>query len=479
MNIERRCDQCGRKMEKAHRIYKGLSYCSTCYAREFKSKICPKCGSISRLLAKDPDAICGHCEKDKPCVRCGKEKYLIGLISIYGPVCKSCARYFSEPKQCSQCGELSHHLSRVKRLGFDEPVCPKCARSDHGCCQMCRRSRRLHQASDGRQLCKKCLELGYIPCTSCGRLMPAGRGKQCETCYWNSAFERRLRLNQAAILEKRISQNYYSFSIWLKQKIGAFNATLKVDRYLAFFIELEKIEFVNPDYSKLLAHFGAEQLRRVQLPIQWLIETQGLVVDIVQKKADSERRQIDCLVHRLITDSKSRRIIDAYYQYLIGKGKTSLRSIRLSLHPAVSVLELCLTTGHDLPEQKDINRYINQTPGQTAALSGFISFLNKSYGLQLKRILEHHDKQKTRIKNRLEKRLIQMVIKSQEGKKFEREWLIISLAYFHGLSISQSISVLSNSLIKADETEFLVIWKHQSFWLPSYVKCLIACCETK
>lgn len=471
MNIDRRCDQCGREMEKAHRIYKGLSYCSTCYAREFKSKICPKCGAISRLLAKDPDAICGRCEKDKPCVRCGKEKYPIGLISIYGPVCKSCARYFSEPKPCSQCGELSHHLSRVKRLGFDDPVCPKCARSDHGCCQMCRRSRRLHQASDGRQLCKKCLKLGYIPCTSCKCLMPAGRGKQCETCYWNSAFERRLRLNQAAFLEKRISQNYYSFGMWLKQKIGAFNAALKVGRYLAFFIELEKIEFVNPDYSKLLAHFGAEQLRRVQLPIQWLIETQGLVVDTVQKRADSEKRQIDSLIHRFIAGSKSKKIIDTYYQYLVCKqenGKTSLRSIRLSLHPAISVLELGLVTGHDLPEQKDINRYINQTPGQSAALSGFISFLNKTYGLQLKQKTNRYVKQKVIAKCRLEKKLIQMVMKPQESKKFETQWITTSLAYFHDLSVIQAKKILSDYLVTIEHTGFFLVGKQQSFWLPHW-----------
>lgn len=469
MNIDRRCDQCGREMEKAHRIYKGLSYCSTCYAREFKPKACPKCGAISRLLAKDPDAICGRCEKDKPCVRCGKEKYPIGLISIYGPVCKSCARYFSEPKPCSQCGELSRHLSQVKRIGFDKPVCPKCARADHGCCQMCRRSRQLHQASDGRQLCKKCLELGYIPCTSCGSLMPAGRGKQCETCYWNSAFERRLRLNQAAILEKRISQSYYSFGIWLKQKIGAFNATLKVGRYLAFFIELEKIEFVNPDYSKLLAHFGAEQLRRVQLSIQWLIEAQGLVVDTVQKKADSERRQIDSLIHRFIAGSKSKKIIDAYYQYLVRKqenGKTSLRSIRLSLHPAISVLELCLATGHDLPEQKDINRYINQTPGQNAALSGFICFLNKTYGLQLKREMKHYEKQKKRTKDRLEKKLIQMMVKPYENDKFKTQWIITALAYFHGLSATQVKIITSCHFIKSDASSYSFLYKNKYYWIP-------------
>lgn len=468
MKIDRRCDQCGREMEKAHRIYKGLSYCSTCYAREFKSKICPKCGAISRLLAKDPDAICGRCEKDKPCVRCGKEKYSLGLMSIYGPVCKSCARYFSEPKPCSQCGQLSHHLSRVYRLGIMEPICPKCARQDHACCQACGRSRRLSPSPDGRQLCKKCLELGEIPCSSCGNLMPAGRGKQCNTCYWNSVFERRLSLNQAAILEKRISQNYYYFGIWLKQKIGVFNAALKVGRYLTFFLELEKIEFAHPDYSKLLAHFGAEQLRRVQLPIQWLIETQGLVVDTLQKKADSERRQIDCLVHRLITGSKSRGIIDAYYQYLIRKqenGKTSLRSIRLSLHPALSVLELCLTTGHDLPEQKDINRYLNCTPGQIAALSGFISFLNKNYGLKLKREMKHHEKQKKRTKDRLEKKLIQMMMKPQEDEKFEIQWIITTLAYFHNLSLSQAKKI---SFTKHENINFLIIYKQDLYWIPHW-----------
>lgn len=471
MNIDRRCSQCGREIEKAHRVYKGQPYCSTCYAREFKSIPCPRCGLVARLLAKDPDAICGRCEKDKPCVRCGKEKYSLGLMSIYGPVCKSCARYFSEPKPCSQCGQLSHHLSRVYRLGIMEPICPKCARADHGCCQACGRSRRLSPSPDGRQFCKKCLELGEIPCSSCGNLMPAGRGQQCNTCYWNSVFERRLSLNQTAILEKRISQNYYSFGIWLKQRIGAFNAALKIGSYLAFFLELEKIEYAHPDYSKLLAHFGAEKLRRVQLPIQWFIETQGLVVDTVQKKVDSERRQIDCLIHRFIAGSKSKKIIDAYYQYLVRKqenGQTSLRSIRLSLHPAISVLELCLTTGHDLPEQKDINLYINRTPGQTATLSGFISFLNKTYGLQLTRYIEHKNKQKMRTKGRLGKKLIQMITNIDECKNFEKKWIIAAIAYFHNLSIAQTQKILTGNCLKSDKNGFTLEYKKKIYWIPRW-----------
>lgn len=473
MNIDRRCDQCGREMEKAHRIYKGLSYCSTCYAREFKSKICPKCGTISRLLAKDPDAICGRCEKDMPCVRCGKEKYPIGLISIYGPVCKSCARYFSEPKSCGQCGELSHHLSRVKRLGFDKPVCPKCARADHGCCQMCRRSRRLHQASDGRRLCKKCLELGYIPCASCGSLMPAGRGKQCDTCYWNSVFERRLRLNQAAFLEKRISQNYYFFGMWLKQKIGAFNAALKVGRYLAFFLELEKIEFVHPDYSKLLAHFGAEQLRRVQLPIQWLIETQGLVIDTVQKKNDSERRQINEILQRLPAETRIKKTLDDYYHYLLRRqenDKTSLRSIRLSLRPALSILELCLATDHYLPEQNDINRYLNNTPGQKAALSGFIGFLKITYDLQLTLKIENKKIKKIQRKKQLEKNIILLLEKHPKDENIEVPWLIATLSFFHGLRQCQIKNILSNGLIKEDKLGFTIYIKRESFWIPKWHK---------
>ena len=195
----RECFGCGRLMERAHRIFKQESYCGTCYAREFKRKPCPQCGEMARLPERHPNAICSSCEKRKPCVRCGKEGYRLGLMSEYGPVCMACARYFSEEKVCSRCGSVSRHLSRVQRLGFDEPVCPRCARADHACCQACGRSRRLQDAPNGQKLCSRCLALGAIPCSKCGAPMPAGLGNTCKNCHWLQVFEQRLHFNQGVL----------------------------------------------------------------------------------------------------------------------------------------------------------------------------------------------------------------------------------------------------------------------------------------
>lgn len=36
------CDGCGRLMARAHRQHAGKRYCGTCYAREFKRRLCPQ-----------------------------------------------------------------------------------------------------------------------------------------------------------------------------------------------------------------------------------------------------------------------------------------------------------------------------------------------------------------------------------------------------------------------------------------------------
>ena len=192
------CDECGTCIEKAHRVHRALRYCTACYARVFKKRACPKCSNFVRLPNNDVTAICRQCEENKPCIRCGKVSYKVGKISQYGPVCNSCVPYYREQKVCGLCNKLSPRLSRVKRLNIDIQICQKCARHDYGTCHLCGRNRLLLTNSDGILVCKLCWGGEAVSCQFCGEKMPAGKGKQCDKCYWANSLRSRIRLDQSA-----------------------------------------------------------------------------------------------------------------------------------------------------------------------------------------------------------------------------------------------------------------------------------------
>lgn len=117
------CHGCGRAMAKAKKIYKGLRYCSTCYPRLFKRRMCLGCGNHARLPIKELnpalDAHCSACERAGACVRCGKTEFEVGMRSAYGPVCKSCIPHFRHPEPCETCGQLSQRLAISSVTGHE------------------------------------------------------------------------------------------------------------------------------------------------------------------------------------------------------------------------------------------------------------------------------------------------------------------------------------------------------------------------
>ena len=262
------CDECGKGSRKITRVHHGHKYCPTCYAREFKRRLCPKCGNYARLPRRDMAAVCRRCAVGRPCTRCGKTDFRVGRVTHSGPVCNSCAKYFREAETCELCGELSKRLTRVSRFNHNLRLCPKCAHADHGNCQTCHHHRLLTVTDDGRRLCNVCLDGGMIPCQECGQSMPAGRGTQCEPCYWRSLLKNRIAMNRAASSVPVMADHFEQFGTWLGTTVGDNKAAITVNRYLSFFLEIEKVWQAIPDYARLIAHFSAEGLRRVRLPMR-------------------------------------------------------------------------------------------------------------------------------------------------------------------------------------------------------------------
>jgi len=461
------CSYCETQNTKIWRVYRQTRFCHSCYERIFKHRPCPQCGVLTKLPKNIPEAICTACEKTKPCLRCGKTSYKIGKLTQYGPVCNSCAVYFREPEPCENCGSISLRLTRISRTGNDLRICPKCARADYDTCAACRRYRLLSLRLDGKMVCKKCLEEGEILCSSCGGKMPAGRGKTCETCYWANTLKKRVLNSQAGFINEFIRSDFGEFMTWLAQKNGSMAAALKISHYFSFFSELD-VKWDNIiTYKQLLEYFGIDGLRRYKTPMQWMQESRDVYPCVNEKQLFSESRKIRTMVATIPSNSTAYQVITDYQKTLqlrIDSGKLSIRSARLALRPAISVLLLSDPNGHRELDQQALERYLLAFPGQKAAITGFIRFLKEYHGSNLITMTPTtkyaHDYHKN-----AECELIKIFRKNVSEKDLLKQWIAIGLKYFHNLP-----PTLATLLAK---TQHVVVGKGieihgngQVYWVP-------------
>ena len=461
------CDECGKNVTKIWRVENKHKYCANCYMRVFKLSDCPKCGNLARLNKYNENAICAACIRAKPCARCGKTEYKSGKLTPYGLVCNSCAPHFRDKEPCESCGKLSSSLSKNFRLGNTLRLCPKCFRADHGTCQACHRHRLL-TSSDGRMLCKTCMTLGEKACSQCQQLMPAGYGKICESCYWQGLLQKRTVISCEAL--KIYSSRFGLFASWLGDEVGAHKAAISVNRYLAFFIEIENSFNSFPNYEKLINHFGAAKLRKVVLPMRWMAFLGLITVNAELREDNTEKRRISALLDKLGAKTAERRLLDCYYQLLLvdlEHGKTTLRSIRLSLSPASSLL--AMSTGMKLmpPNQKALDAYLHKSAGQRAAVSGFVNYLRDIHGANIRIPALDSGMAKRNRKKKLEAEMLAL-LKVGGNSGLNREWLSVALAYFHGLPKKVGKTVPDDNILDSGDGGVTVLLNGLKYWVQAH-----------
>lgn len=316
-------------------------------------------------------------------------------------------------------------------------------------------------------LCRDCDRLGEIPCPSCGQPMAAGLGKRCQGCYYRDLLKKRILMDSAATAAQPIANLFQQFGDWLGSAVGVHRAAITVHRYLEFFLELGKQWGVVPAYSDLLAHFGANGLRRFELPMRFLVEKTLVVIDPEAKLDDSERRRIESIMNRLVAGGQGREILEAYRVRLLGRldtGVTTLRSLRLALVPAAGLLLYASGQGRMPPGQKELESYLKQTPGQRAALSGFVSFLNRSYGPGI--ALPQMDGRASKLRRKkLEAELLALMREGGEGEEFRRRWLSVALAYFHGLPRKAGGTIFDRNILNEADGTYVMLGERR-YWVP-------------
>lgn len=463
MQYDKTCDECGRIAKRIYRRYLGRRYCSTCYTRVFIKQRCTQCFATKRLPRDSSNVICQSCENNQSCVRCGSKNRRLGRISLYGPVCASCAPYFRPHKPCEVCGLLSQRLTQVSRYKDGLKRCQRCATADHRTCDSCLRYRRV-EAFDGKKLCTLCINEASKICPDCKILIPAGLLNNCRNCYWNNLLKKRVALNSEQLENLLLRQEFINFSEWLSTNLSSQKAAIRISKYANFFQSLELVGQQIPLYPKLLEIFGADYLRRNKKILHWLSIDRGLLINEQLKKDTIEEHRIQRMLSKIPDESVSYVVVFEYEKFLrirLKSGKICIRTLRCSLSPAIALMNL---SGHKFPTNKTVNKYIEKTPGQTASLTGFVSFLSQTYMLKIR--LPPPTRTQQNRKRILEKMLITLFRKNLSSSE-ELLRSKVALEFFHDIKVSiKSLREILKNAVHCDEGT-TIIYKNKEYFLPS------------
>lgn len=469
---DKQCDSCATKNIEIKKRYKNEAYCANCYRIWFIKKPCNKCGEISCLHKKEELGICSSCRISKPCIRCEGPAVKNGANTEYGRVCQICYQgYFKAKQECFECGEFKKGVSSYSKLPHNHVVCVSCyQRHFRDTCSLCHKYRELKNTEQGK-ICQKCHDIGQIPCESCNNLMPAGMGKRCDDCYWSQRLIHATKINTYLLSSEIMKQAYRKFTHWFSVNKGNKIATLKHSNFINFFVRCDEIWGKIPSYESLIQEFKPNGLRENLTVLRWLIKTKQVIVNTEIKEQIAEQERIINLLAKF--DDNQPTCIKAYQAILFQKlsnRKTSLKSIRLALQPAVDLCIRYSIKDSNIPDQEHLDSYLLSKSGQYSSLYGFVTFLNKEYNLKL--ICQKPTENEVLKANRdeLEKQIINFLNEHQSlSTNDELKWLQLGMLYFHGTQISLSSlkKISSKQVVQSNMT--LLIYGGKEYWLPSFI----------
>ena len=298
--------------------------------------------------------------------------------------------------------------------------------------------------------------------------MPAGCGNQCWDCYRGELADKRTKIDCAAFSSHIMAEQFEAFGKWLKATRGPEKAARKIHRFLPFFLNIEREWGAIPEYTELVSHFGAKRLRAVLLAVRWMEEAGIVKSDPDERRANSDRRRIGAAIERFPERSVPRAILESYCAVLdkrIEAGRSNVRSVRLATTPAAGLLEETMRLGRKKPDQRALDAYLRQAPGQRAALAGFVAHLRKVHGATL--VLPKRNPRAAQRKRRrkLKKDLLELMCGDDSGPQTAQRWIVLALAYFHDVPRKVAAGVRLEDTVP-DRNGLKVRIGEQQFWIP-------------
>ena len=298
--------------------------------------------------------------------------------------------------------------------------------------------------------------------------MPAGYGRRCRECEGRERARRQIGELTAALKPPRIAARFASFGEWLVEQVDPEKAARNAPPSAAFFNEIGETWDDVPDYGALVAHFGAEGLRRQRRVMRWLADQGLIAIDPRAREDDSERRRIAATTKRLPAGSKVANILNEYHAALderVEAGTLSLRSMRLALALAATLLEAAHAAGNDLPTQETLDRLMRRVPGQRAALTGFVRWLRDTQGIAI--ALPPKSKATPRKRRQAARaEMLSLLREEANGNELAERWRTAALVYFHDVTPKLARGV-KEADVETDRDGLRITINGDGYWIPN------------
>ena len=380
------CDECGRTIAKAHRVYQGNDFCSTCYPRVFIQAACSECGGSVRhhKLATEPP-VCRNCLRiDRVCIRCEKPVPRAAMINAGKAVCASCAPFFRMPRPCVTCGKLSSRLSAMPSFGIHEKICESCrAKVTHKTCSVCRKYRPVAGYRHGAAAyCKACQPGQQVThrCPTCETTVAGSGRSRCRACLNRAQISRESDLVQTVFAHNWVKELHGNFSRWLYAKQPNSLVNVKILRAHQFFFERIDSHFAdreNLTEMSLLEHFGTSEMRRHLLPVRFIVDEMAVTISPELKIENSDHRRIENKLRE--NKTKPWGLLLSEYESSLTNSGVAVRTRRLYLGVAASFCSFAEVSRTPW-EQNTACRFLKTKPGQRANLSKFVGHCRQAYG---------------------------------------------------------------------------------------------------
>lgn len=380
------CDNCGRQVDKMHRLHKGKGYCAGCYASEFKPVPCTGCPGTARMHKRDSSVpLCGTCQRaGRACIRCGAPVPTAGKKVGDGAVaCPSCAPHFRDKEPCWECGRESSRLVWSGEGDILTRVCQPCSNvATHATCIYCRRHRLVAGRTDaGRAFCAQCGPSGeaWRCCPGCKQVVQGAGNGRCRSCITRDVLRREAQLIAVTLKGAWVVSLLNGFVGWLLERQSDHPQLPRVLRsHLPFFSSLDEgfsaQEHVVP--QSLLDHFTAAGLRRHQLAARYTCDVLGVVITEEDKQEHVESAR----VAEILEKAQSAKWSDDLFHYNLWliKADRPVRTRRLYLSAAAGLIRSAGVRCLLELNQQSLEQHIEMVPGTRASLSSVVRFARET-----------------------------------------------------------------------------------------------------
>ncbi len=467
----RYCDECGRTILKAHRVFQDNDYCASCYPRVFISKPCTQCGASARVHHLSRQApFCRSClNSGRVCMRCEKPVVKAGMISEGKPVCPACVPYFRTPEPCTGCGSMSTRLSAMPSVGIYDKLCDSCRNKiTHRTCSVCRKYRKVAgTTADDKPYCEACVpgRETVHSCPDCGVELPGAGEGRCRSCLNRNQLIKEATLHAAAMTHDWMRRHCTGFAEWIWRRHSESPGLTAKYRQHQPMIERLDASFANESdvsAAALLTTFGTATLRRHLLVTQYFQDALNLSISSKEK---AEAADLDRIRTKLL-ESKGTSwsaVLHRYSAWLENES-VAIRTWRLYVATAESFCSAACVG--DAPwKMEQARKFVRAHPGCIANLSKFFRYCNRVEGWSVAMPKRDDSAKRARVPTTVSslKKLLRRV--SEVGiDEVDRETLCRVMAKSLGLRISamqavsisqfeDSVAVLSLSL----DDELIVI----------------------